>query len=549
MSRYESEMRSEHSGNEMSVVVVGSGLAAVGVIRRLLASGIKPTVLDIGDVLPQHLSNLRGTLAARSPAQWTGNERRAVARNDGVPGRVVPRKLVLGSDYFYSNEQMSATRDGIASPGSPPWSPARGGFSVGWGAAVLPPAPEDLMGWPFDRDEILRHARQAVIDIPVSEPRDEISETFGVVAPDKERVLPLSIGQRRLLDKLSCGVGESHGGRFMVGQSRLLTEADGGRTTGCRMCGNCSSGCVYGAIYTAEHDINRWIESGAIEYRPGITVFRLLEVGNTVRISTTSALGLEEFEADRVFLAAGAVNSSRILLNSSPTNLQTATIRSTGAVLQLFGSVSRLPVSWPSMNTQTAIFMEILAPDVTPHWAHVQIGQPNELLLRRLGVSDTDASAMKSRVIGRTAGHLVTTMLNLHSDHGPRYDMSSSRSDDGLGAVSTTYSWDRAGRSTAAEIMKKLNRVMRKSGFQRIPFASQYSAALQGFHFGSSFPMSQQPAGDHDTDRLGRPFGWRRTHVCDTTALPAIPGTTIGLLTMANAHRIASAVCENTDGL
>jgi len=533
----------------MGVVVVGSGLAAVGVIRRLLASGIKPTVLDIGDVLPRHLADLRETLSARSPVHWTRDERRSVARNEGVPGRVVPRKLVLGSDYFYSKEQMPMALDGIASAGSPPWSPARGGFSVGWGAAVLPPGPEDLAGWPFGRDEILQHVRQATLDIPLSEPRDEISKTFGVIAPDKERVLPLTVGQRQLLDTLTRGAGKSRSGRFIVGQSRLLTEADDGRANACRMCGNCSSGCVYGSIYTAEHDITRWIEMNAIDYRAGVTVFRLLEVGNSVRVSTTSSAGIEEFEVDRVFLAAGAVNSTRILLNSSPTNLRTATIRSTGGILQIFGSLAHLPMSWPSMNTQTAIFMEILSPETSPHWAHVQIGQPNELLLRRLGMSDTESSTAKSRIIGRAAGHLVTTMLNLHSDHGPRYDMSSSRSDEGLGAVSTTYSWDQVGRKTAQEIMGRLSGVMRKSGFLRIPFASQYSAALQGFHFGSSFPMSLQPAGDHDTDRLGRPFGWRRTYVCDTTVLPAIPGTTIGLLTMANAHRIASSVCDNTDGL
>jgi choline dehydrogenase-like flavoprotein len=531
----------------MSIIVVGSGLAAVGVIRSLVASGIKPTVLDIGDVLPRHLVDLRSNLAARSPAHWTRDERRTVARNEGVPGRVVPRKLVLGSDYFYSNEQMSATLDGMASPGSPPWSPARGGFSVGWGAAVLLPAPEDLVGWPFDRDEILRHARRATLGIPVSEPRDEISETFGLLAPDKEAILPLSTGQRRLLDMLRKGVSESHAARFLVGQSRLLTDADGKRVTGCRMCGNCSSGCVYGSIYTAEQDINRWIEANAIDYRSGITVFKLLETGNTVRISTTSAEGIQEFEAERIFLAAGAVNSSRILLNSSPSNLRTATLRSTGGILQLFGSISRLHLRWPSMNTQTAIFMEIRSPSASPHWAHVQIGQPNELLLRRLGMSDTDASAAKSRIIGRLAGHVVTAMLNLHSDHGPRYVMSSSPSNNGLGAVSTTYSWDQVGRNMAQQMMRHLSGVMRRSGLLRVPFARQYSAALQGFHFGSSFPMSRNPTADNDTDELGRPFGWKRIHVCDTTVLPAIPGTTVGLLTMANAHRIASAVHDNAN--
>jgi choline dehydrogenase-like flavoprotein len=52
--------------------------------------------------------------------------------------------------------------------------------------------------------------------------------------------------------------------------------------------------------------------------------------------------------------------------------------------------------------------------------------------------------------------------------------------------------------------------------------------------------MRANPHAPNDTDVLGRPFGLSRIHVVDTSVLPAIPATTVGLLTMANAHRIAA---------
>jgi hypothetical protein len=52
--------------------------------------------------------------------------------------------------------------------------------------------------------------------------------------------------------------------------------------------------------------------------------------------------------------------------------------------------------------------------------------------------------------------------------------------------------------------------------------------------------MASQPTDANHTDTLGRPFGWQRVHAVDTSVLPAIPATTVGLLTMANAHRIAA---------
>jgi choline dehydrogenase-like flavoprotein len=63
-----------------------------------------------------------------------------------------------------------------------------------------------------------------------------------------------------------------------------------------------------------------------------------------------------------------------------------------------------------------------------------------------------------------------------------------------------------------------------------------------GSHTGGSFPMRKQPSSRFETDLLGRPAGYSRVHLVDSSIFPSIPATTIALLIMANADRIASAV-------
>jgi hypothetical protein len=130
-------------------------------------------------------------------------------------------------------------------------------------------------------------------------------------------------------------------------------------------------------------------------------------------------------------------------------------------------------------------------------------------------------------------------MLNLNSFHGPRYEMQLQRRDDGLADVETRQVWDDDGRSVLRKFSRELARFMRSAGFFRIPLVSQDSVAAQGYHFGASFPMQSRPTEIHQTDTLGRPFGWKNIHIVDTSVLPQIPSTGIGIATMANSYRIA----------
>lgn len=524
----------------MTVVVVGSGLAAIGAIRALIANGERPLVLDIGNTLPSHLEQLRRTMATCDPSEWDVSQREELSRNEGVSGKLVPRKLVMGSSYFYSKEQGDLPAEGNFQTGTPPWSSARGGFSVGWGAAVLPPAVSDLAGWPISHSEVLAYARLATSGMPLSEPIDDLTPVFGSLRNGEAGIIPLSTGQSELLQMLQKQTTNYAASQVLVGQSRLLTESRAGLPTSCRRCGYCSAGCVYGSIYSAEQDIISWVADGKISYQSGVQVFRVAEQSDAVRIDFARDGKSQSVEADRLFLASGAVSTSRILLNSASLPLDNVTLHRTGGVLQAFGGIRGFEIAWPEVNTQTSHLIELRAEDVSPYWAHVQVGQPNELVLRKLGVKEAINPGLRQRIVKRAAGHLVTTMLNVNSAHGPRYEMRVVHRRDGIPPVQTRQTWSDQGKQTVNALSNRLGKFLHRSGFWSIPFARQDSGAAQGYHFGASFPMASRPGSDTETDSLGRPFGWNRVHVVDTSVLPAIPATGIGLITIANAYRVAS---------
>ena len=95
-------------------------------------------------------------------------------------------------------------------------------------------------------------------------------------------------------------------------------------------------------------------------------------------------------------------------------------------------------------------------------------------------------------------------------------------------------------KNTVKKIVTKFLR--NRKHFRAVPFPkmAKISEPGTGNHSGGSFPMKKNPS-EFETDELGRPYGFERVHVVDSTGFPSVPATGIMLTIMANAHRIASA--------
>lgn len=524
---------------ETNVVVIGSGLSAVGAIKALVKKGIRPTVLDWGETLDVERTSLVEAMARKEPAEWSAEERKSLDRNSTVnDGSSIPKKLIFGSDYFYGKSRKDApvTNDG----NTPPFSYALGGLSVGWGAAILPPQACDIADWPVDVDELNKYCELVLADLPYSSSDDGLSLNFPVLT-STTRSLKQSHAEMQLLAAFQKAAVLKKDD-VVFGQARLLVNpAKSAGEGGCKYCGQCMSGCVYRAIYKASDEIKSMQKRGEINYIAGCLVDSMFEKDQKTTVKYFDATGKSiSMEFDRIFLAAGAVNSARVVLNSLSMFDHQVQLKTRGGFVVPVFSFRKLALDWPNCNTQPGIFLEIKG-TALKHWVHVQISTENELLLQKLNIQ-AGAKGIVASIKQFIASHIVLTFVNYHSDHGGHYKLwlTPSTGTSNTNELHSSHQKSFPQLSVLVTSGLKLFSLFAKIGcLPLFPLAKLNSGA---YHVGGTLPMREKPTSNLETDALGRISAWKRVHIVDSSIFPSLPGTTIGLLTMANAYRIVDKI-------
>ena len=518
--------------------VIGSGPSGVAGAAALIAGGHEVTMLDAGLTLEQEREARRLRMAPVDANEW--------CQEDVVSSRApletdVDRAIKLhhGSDYPYRPVAGSISIDyGNLGARS---SFAKGGLSNVWGAALLPFRNEDTQDWPVTTAEF-ESAHAAVLEmLPVAGVRDGLAEVFPL--PVRHLQAPRSGKQiERLMATLnrnraklaSCGV--------TFGRSRLAVQFSGSsQSESCNYCGQCLQGCPRDLIYSSRHTLEKLISSGQLTYLKDVVVDGISELGESVEIQAMGSSGPTRFSGERVFLAAGVFNSTAILLRSlnwfdRPVEIADAQYY----VFPLLQLGSTANVSRERLHTLAQAFLEISHEEISPHLVHLQLYGYNtllsDLLEHKLGrlwkYFPTDA------VLGR----LLLVQGYLHSKHSGHITACLRRRGDTdtleLQGVKNPDSADRVSR-----VMRLLRRLSLALGAVPVAPLLQMTSPGRGFHCGGSFPMARNPV-PGQTDLLGSPAGWTRTHVLDATIFPSVPATTITQTVMANAYRIGTLASQ-----
>lgn len=523
------------------IAIIGSGHTGLAVAKRLIAGGHRPVIIDVGQRLDNERRAIVERLRQQPPERWECGDLAAITENGTVYG-AKPLRLAFGSAYPYGTDHAGAPIQRAEDGPAPSF--AGGGFSTIWGGAILPPDPAELLDWPVRFDEFEPAFGLALEDLPYAAVQDALAARFPLYR-EADPPLALSAPARLLLDRLYGSRSLRDRADVAFGQARLAVRSgDPEMAAGCRYCGYCLSGCVYGAIYSAEQDLDRLRAAGALDYHRDRLVVRLEEQGDRVNVRYRDAAGMFDTATyDRVFLAAGAISSTRIILESSGSFGSAVNLKSTGGLVLPMLQIPGARFSAHGVNTLAAIFFEFKVPGVSDRWIHTQINPPNELVRKRLGF-EPGGAGLRNRALALAFDHLLVAMCNFHSDFGGSYRLKLNRGGDGGPSVLDVQTEaSRVFPHVARRALMRLLRLLPRIGvIPLVPFAQGMDGRPRGWHFGSSLPMRRRPAGPLETDVLGRPGGWRRVHVVDSSVLPSLPGTTIALLAMANAVRIAERV-------
>ena len=170
------------------------------------------------------------------------------------------------------------------------------------------------------------------------------------------------------------------------------------------------------------------------------------------------------------------------------------------------------------------------------------LARANELVFEKLGI-DPLKSGIVQTIKKKVAGHLVIALCNLHSDHSNGYLLTLEKS-DALNVDKLISKREEIIKPYLAvkQVVTKLSLLGQSFGCYVLKMFVKDTISSGGYHVGGTLPMKIIPEKETDTNLLGCPKGWNRIHVIDSSTFPSLPGTTIGLLAMANAARIATEV-------
>lgn len=522
----------------MTFLVVGSGPAGIACAQGLLSQGVAVHMLDAGMQIEPGRAERVARMGRTAPGDWRADDRSSVTDGMAAGSAGIPLKLAFGSDFPYrdATRQLRTEAQGIGLQASL----ALGGLSNVWGAAMLPYVDRDLAEWPFAAARLHEHYRAVAALTGLSGTRDDLADVFPLF-PDRVDELPPSRQAARLLTSLARHRGPLRAAGLTFGRSRLAVRGQrSGESGGCIACGACMYGCPYGFIYNSAATLADLRRSPAFHYEPDILVERVTDTADRAVVTGRHLVSGEVVErsAARVYLAAGVIPSTRILLQSLGAYQRPVTIKDSQYFLVPLMMLRSTPgVREESLHTLSQLFVEVLDPAISPFTVHLQVYSYNDLIgdvmRRRFGVLGRALAPLLRDFEGR----LLVVQGYLHSTHSSsiRAELVEGAEGDRL-ELHAVINAD--ARRVIGRVLRKLMRHGRRLGAVPLWPLLQIGEPGRGFHAGGSFPMRTTP-GPLECDVLGRPAGWGRIHVVDATVFPTIAATTITFTAMANAHRIA----------
>ncbi len=503
-------------------IIIGSGPAGIAAALARVALGRNVLILDGGQDLEPELEARRAEfteeLGDDLPSQQQA-EAWQTPQYQTPPGQA--RRY--GSDF--AMEPADATLSGGDDIGLR-GSRAKGGLSNLWGSAMLPWRPEDIAGWPVPYADLTQSWRAIQDVVPVSGRVDALANLFPGM--DMASAHPLVPGSQidHLLGRAAGNAEKLAALGVHIGQSRVAVGKD------CRRAGQCLHGCPWNQIWSARHTLAQLRLNPQVQYESAV-VQAVSETGQGAVVHLADG---STRQGDRLFLAAGVLESARILMHSQGGPDQMTLRDSSFCFLPTLQPAFPRPApDRPPLHTLPQAFVEMDGLASAPMSVHAQIYGWNEFYIRDLMENYGRKLPFARWPLGQMAKHLIVAQMFLHSDLSHGIDLRPA----GDGRLTPTIVRNAKTKPTMAAATARMAKGLRLAGLLPLRFAARSAPVGASFHVGASLPMADNPvAGQSDT--LGRPMGAQRIHVVDASVLPAVPATTITFGVMGNAHRIAT---------
>lgn len=325
---------------DFDAIVVGSGITGGWAAKELTEKGLRVLVLERGHDM-KHGTGYLGEHAPSWKIPFNGKPQRELeAENYEVQSKLYAFRTA--NMQFWNNDKLNPYATDEGTPFQWFRGGAVGGKSLMWGRQTYRWSEQDFQAnatdghgipWPVGYDEIAPWYSYVEKFIGVNGRKEGLAQL-----PDGEfqKPMPWFAVEETINERLKKNAPDI---TLTNARTAILTEDLPGRSA-CHYCGPCENGCSTGSYFSSQSSTLPAAQAtGNMTLRPNSVVDRLEYDKASGKISKVHVIDSEtmqrhSFSARVVFLCAGTVGSTQLLLNSTSETFRNGLANSSGVLGQ-----------------------------------------------------------------------------------------------------------------------------------------------------------------------------------------------------------------------
>lgn len=413
---------------------------------------------------------------------------------------------------------------------------AIGGLANAWGAGAMRYAQTELAHFPYAGPPLEEAFDALTAHIGISGSRsDDLASYFGSVR-ELLPELPLSELGQRFLDRYRRHRARFQAGGVSAGRPRLaVLPVDHGGRRAFKAFGQEFFVAPHEGIYSPAFTIRGLVQSSQLEYQSGVLIERFECHAGEVRLEGRRLPGGEPevWVAEEVVLAAGTINTSRIVLASRRDCDSRLPLLENPVSFVPFVDVARIGVPLAVDSFTGAELSLVIESDEGQLPVQASI-------YNLMGPLRTDMSSQfpltwsGNLAAGRYLMPATLVAQLFYPDSPSPSSYIQLLPTGGLRIVRSAVS--RRG------VEGKLVSLLRRVGYAALVRLVRHAPAGSSIHYAGTIPARTMPRGPYETDSDCRLLWAPRVIVADASTFPVLPAKNHTLMLMANAYRIAHAM-------